>query len=191
LDALHIRDLMILECGRFDHRGQSNGIEIQTIDDAREWYDAHRDELSAVYSGGSIWEDPRPCVRNWVVWQFDLLPAEPRRRVVDDDELDETTIDAPSCTDWNCSLGGYESSYRYLRRRNLLTAAEVEAMQSPKMVEHVRRELEYCRIHMRPEGYTPHPTPIKLADIKLACDPRGEHELLTAEELEWGAPWLN
>jgi len=165
---------------------------LKTLDDCRAYYEANQDEIDAPwvdYEGALGRLDP--CCRYWCSWVFGLLVEDPRRRVSTDRSLPATT------TDWGdrgafCATDGFESSFRYLRRRDLLTDEELAAVRTPAYIKAVWNRLEYSRAGVQkmhrhePDIFDPW----DFADFRLACDPDGSLGLLTPEETKAAAPWL-
>ncbi len=129
LDDLDLNTLLALVNG-YRRRCEDTGNIGMSLDEARDLYDWNRDEFNRPYQPGvRSLMNPDAGRRFWVVWMFDLLPEDPRRRVRGTGPATSDEPPRPFTDPFN-PRDDYESSYSYLKRRGLLSAAELEALGS-------------------------------------------------------------
>jgi hypothetical protein len=130
---LSLREQCVLTAGNWQ---DGRGCETLTSREAiAEVWEAIREELLAEYTPAN------PGRRPWVMWLVELLPRDKRRQVEHIPALPHTTAEPPYGEPW-ASGDGYESSYRYLRRRELLADGEIEQIRAR---HNVVATLEYYR----------------------------------------------
>lgn len=199
LSDLNVCGLMSLQNGWHSQEGSEYKFgydkHLKTLDDCRAYYESNQSQIDAPYQAGERGHlgenEMHPCTRYWCSWVFGLLVDDPRRRVSTDRSLPTTTTDWPGSMAFGAT-DGFESSFRYLRRRELLTDDELAAVRKPDYVQGVWNRLEYSRagvqkLHQHPpEEFDPW----DFADFRLACDPDGSLGLLTPEETQAAGPWL-
>jgi hypothetical protein len=169
LDDLSMREQVCLGSGCLDNRPAG----ILTPETLPEVWQAVRDEYLAQ------WWERHPGQRPFAMWRLELLPRAPRRRVEHDDDLPATSKDPIGGEPW-ISHDGYESSYRYLRRRGLFQEGEVDRIRT---AYNIAATLEYYRgernrVDPKYRGNVGF-TPWELADILDLFGP----EILTPDEL--------
>ncbi len=183
LSSLGIVDRLLLHIGPHE-----DAETLKTENDMRAVWEANRAELSTMRTGR---KDPlwgvhhAPGQRTWPEWRFELLPDDPRRRVVYHPTLPLTTDKPPSGPGrepWGTD--GYECPYLYLRRRGLLKPGEEDAIRECWPLEKVHKQREAYRhwveLHRPQSAYRS--SLHELMALAAIYDPDGRHGLLTAEE---------
>lgn len=182
---LTIADITSLRIAWSPTDTRRNGTAFPDRESLEAFYHDHADELEELVlrRDDPVWLRGRqPGCFNFVSWYFRLLPEEPRLRV-DPDEPDETSDRKPCSHPCWDARDGFESSFDYLARRELLEPGEVEAI---RRMHGLKLETDLKRVR---EG-NPHACanrPWELATISRIF---GE-DILTADELSLAEPFLS